>query len=114
MKVYNPSLEERAFLYQEAQALESMSKELGSLSVLVEEVTSKPNQKKASNRYRVTFLVAPESVGVRVQATSANIFDAAIAAKEEAVRQLSAILNALPRSARSREKKIRIQPEKLH
>lgn len=93
MKIYSPNLEERAFLYQEAQDLAPMMKDLGSLSVLVEEIKRKDER---DPNYRVTFVVAPESVGMRVQAESANLFDATIAAKEEAVRQLNAILNTLP------------------
>lgn len=93
MKVYNPNLEERAFLYQEAQDLEPFLKNIGSLSVLVEEVAS-PKGKAGS--FRVTFMVAPESVGMQVQATDANLYDAAKAAKEEAQRQLNALVNALP------------------
>lgn len=89
MTIYNPSREERAFLYQEAQDLEPLMKDLGSLSVMVEETDKK--------RFRVTFVVAPESVGMRVQATDSNLFDAAMAAKEEAARQLNAIVNAMPR-----------------
>jgi hypothetical protein len=89
MTIYNPSREERAFLYQEAQDLEPLMKDLGSLTVMVEEVKK--------SRYRVTFVVAPESVAMRVQATDSNIFDAAMAAKEEAARQLNAIVNSMPR-----------------
>lgn len=96
MKIYNPSREERAFLYQEAQDLEPLMKDLGSLTVMVEQVV--PKKQNARDRYRVTFVVAPESVGMKVQATDSNIFEAAIAAKGEALRQLNAILNALPRT----------------
>jgi len=96
MTIYNPNREERAFLYQEAQDLEPLMKDLGSLTVMVEQVEPQ-NSTKNKNRYRVTFVVAPESVGMRVQATDSNLFDAAIAAKAEALRQLNAIVNAMPR-----------------
>lgn len=96
MTIYNPSREERAFLYQEAQDLEPLMKDLGTLTVMVEEVVPADDAKKKS-RYRVTFVVAPESVAMRVQATDNNLFEAAMAAKEEALRQLNAIVNALPR-----------------
>ena len=94
MKIYNPNIEERAFLYKEAQALAPLIKDFGSLSVLVEELTPKEGH-KAENRYRVTFVVAPESVGMQVQAENANLYDATIAAKEEAEKQLSFLMNAL-------------------
>lgn len=97
MRIYSPNREERAFLYQEAQDLEALMKELGSLSVMVEETVSK---KRHISRFRVTFVLAPESVGMTVQATDKNIFDATIAAKEEAQRQLNAIVNSLPRNPR--------------
>lgn len=93
MKVYTPNLEERAFLYQEAQDLEPLLKNLGSLSVLVEENNSAKGQ---NSEFRVTFVVAPESFSMQVQATDANLYDAAKAAKEEAQRQLNTLVNALP------------------
>ena len=101
MKIYSPNREERAFLYQEAQDLEPLMKELGSLSVMVEETTMKKTNR---SRYRVTFVLAPESVGMKVQATDGNIFDATIAAKEEAQRQLNAIVNSMPRTASGQDK----------
>jgi hypothetical protein len=94
MKIYSPTTEERAFLYQEAQSLEPLLRDLGSLTVLVEEVP----HKKTDDEYRVTFVVAPETGGMRIHATDKNIYDATIAAKVEAERQLNAILNSLPRS----------------
>ena len=97
MKIYSPTREERAFLYQEAQDLEALMHGLGSLSVLIEASNAK---KRRGPGFRVTFLLAPESVGMRVQATDENIFAATIAAKEEALRQLNAIVNSLPRPRR--------------
>lgn len=111
MKIYNPSREERAFLYQEAHDLEGLMKDLGSLTVMVEEVASKKTNKA---RFRVTFMVAPESVGMRVQATDANLFDATIAAKEETLRQLNAIVNALPREWKTESEGVAISPGSLH
>jgi hypothetical protein len=95
MKIYSPNREERAFLYQEAQELAPLMKELGSLSVMVEEMRRRG--KPLDTRYRVTFVVAPESVGMKVQATDYNLFDATIAARNEAQRQLNELVNALPR-----------------
>lgn len=94
MTVYNPNLEERAFLYQEANDLEPFVKNFGSLSVLVEELKEKTA--KSGYRYRVTFMVAPESVDMQVQATDTSLYNAAKAAKEEAQRQLNALVNAMP------------------
>lgn len=93
MKIYSPNREERAFLYQEAQELASLMKDLGSLSVMVEEMQ---NKRRNDISYRVTFVLAPESVGMKVQATDGNFFEAAIAARNEAQRQLNAIVNSLP------------------
>lgn len=87
MKIYAPNAEERAFLYQEASSLEPMTRDLGTLSVMVED--------GGDSGYRVTFVVAPETVGLRVQATGANLFDATIAAKDETARQLNQVVNAL-------------------
>jgi hypothetical protein len=110
MKSYIPNAEERAFLFQEAQDLEPLIKELGTLSVLVEETLGKGRGRKKPH-YRVTFLVAPESVGMKVQATDKNLYDATIAAKRETERQLNAIVNSMPRQAEALTK---IPPEFLH
>lgn len=112
MKIYMPNLEERAFLYQEAQDLEALVKDFGSLSVMVEETAA--NKKTKKTRYRVTFVLAPESVGMKVQATHRNLFDATIAAKEEAQRQLNAIVNSLPRTWRASGKGKKTYAELLH
>lgn len=96
MKFYNPSAEERAFLFQEAQDLEPLIKDIGSLSVMVEEMKTK-NAPSPQPHYRVTFVVAPESVGMKVAATNKNIYEATIAAKLETQRQLNAIVNSMPR-----------------
>lgn len=93
MKIYNPSLEERAFLYQEAQDLAPLVKDIGSLSVMVE-------QNEPKNGYRVTFLVAPESMGLQIHADASDLFQATMDAKKETQRQLNALINALP-TARS-------------
>lgn len=114
MKIYSPSKEERAFLYQEAHALEPLMKDLGSLTVVVEEISTKGVQKKRRPHFRVTFVVAPESVGMRVQATDSSLYEAAIAAKTEAERQLNALVNALPRQALESEEGSGIPPEFLH
>ncbi len=111
MGIYNPNQEERAFLYQEAQDLELLMKDLGTLTVMVEEVASKQARKNKKNRFRVTFVVAPESVGMKIQATDANLFEAAIAAKDETLRQLNAIVNSLPK-AHGQDAKV--PPEHLH
>ena len=113
MKIYNPNREERAFLYQEAQDLEALIKNFGSLSVMVEEIAPK-SVRRTSNNFRVTFMVAPESVGMKVQATDTNLFDATIAAKEETLRQLNAIVNSLPRHWNANGNEGKIPPELLH
>ena len=92
MAVYNPNLEERAFIYQEAQDLAPLVKDIGSLSIVVEE---NPAAEQKPARYRVTFVVAPETMGLKIHAETDNIFSATIAAKEEAHRQLNALVNAL-------------------
>jgi hypothetical protein len=112
MRIYTPNREERAFLYQEAQDLEALMKDLGSLSVMVEETGPKPH--RDHSRFRVTFVLAPESVGMRVRATDANLFDATIAAKEEAQRQLNAIVNSLPRTAQGKGGPAPALGESLH
>lgn len=115
MKTYSPNREERAFLYQEAQDLEPMLKGLGSLSLLVEEIAAKGNRKTPlQSRFRVTFVVAPESVDMKVQATGKNIYDATIAAKEETLRHLNAIVNSMPRQESREQKNAKPPTEFLH
>ncbi|MGE0528113.1 MAG: hypothetical protein AB7P49_13680, partial [Bdellovibrionales bacterium] len=52
MKIYNPNREERAFLYQEAQDLQPLMKDLGTLSVMVEEVSDAQETNLKSSRKR--------------------------------------------------------------
>lgn len=111
MSIYNPNSEERAFLYQEANDLEALMKDLGSLTVVVEETAPAD---KVKNRFRVTFVVAPESVGMRVQATDRNLYDATIAAKDETARQLNQLVNALPRPPQTDLTGAPVPPEFLH
>jgi hypothetical protein len=114
MKIYNPNAEERAFLYQEAQDLEALMKDLGSLTVMVEELEPKKGKPQAANRFRVTFVVAPESVGMKVQATDTNIYEATMAAKTETQRQLNAIVNSLPREWNLEAGQLKIPSDLLH
>jgi|OM-RGC.v1.028952939 hypothetical protein len=114
MKIYNPNREERAFIYQEAQDLEGLVKNLGSLSVMVEEVATQAPKINRPTDYRVTFMVAPESFGMRVQAVDTNLFDATIAAKVETVRQLNALVNSMPRAQASDAPTPKIPVENLH
>jgi hypothetical protein len=93
-RIYSPNREERAFLYQEAQDLEDLMKDLGSLSVMVEEA----KRGRSATKFRVTFVLAPESVGMTVAADGGDLYEATIAAREEAQRQLNAIVNSLPRN----------------
>ncbi|MGE4132937.1 MAG: hypothetical protein AB7F86_14950 [Bdellovibrionales bacterium] len=95
MKIYSPNQEERAFLYQEANDLAPLIKDMGTLSVMVQERPTAPADAVAGNRYRVTFVVAPETVGLQIHAENDNLFAATIAAKEEAIRQLSSLVNAM-------------------
>ena len=88
MKIYQPSKDETAFLYQQAFELEPLVKTLGSLAVLVEETDGKD--------FAVTFVVAPETMKFKVRGTGPNLVEATIAAKDEARRQLNALVNLTP------------------
>lgn len=103
MKVYSPDPEERAFLYQEAQALEPLVKDLSSLTVVVEEFPQikAGKARKGQGLFRVSFVLGPEAGGMRIQATDQNIYKATMAAKNEAEKQLNALVNALPRTTAS-------------
>lgn len=99
MKVYNPNAEERAFLYQEAQALEPLVKDLGGpITVMVEEFPQVKSGRKRRDQglFRVSFVLSPEAGGLTIQATDKNLYDATIAAKAEAERTLNAVVNAIP------------------
>jgi hypothetical protein len=59
-------------------------------------------------------MVAPESVGMRVRAQGRNLYEATIAAKEETLNQLNAIVNSLPRAPNADSQNAKIPPELLH
>ena len=109
MTIYNPNREERAFLYQEAQDLEPLIKELGSLTVVVEERATDER-----GRFRVTFVIAPDTYAMRVPASHADLFSATIAAKEETLRQLNSIVNSMPRPNAVLDPGLRPPHEVLH
>lgn len=91
MKLYQPNQDEKAFLYQQAFELESLVKDLGSLSVMVEEMGNKTRHK-----FVVTFVVAPEAMQFRVRAMGDTLVEATMAAREKAQKQLSALMNVMP------------------
>lgn len=102
MKIYSPNLEERAFLYQEVQVIEPMIKDMGTMTVMVEEAEHKEDTKKKLNtKFRVTMMLLPESMKMEIKTEGSNLYDAVIAAREEAVRKLSAVLNAMPSQDKS-------------
>jgi hypothetical protein len=113
MKTYNPNAEERAFLYQEAQDLEALLKNLGPVSITVEKSDKELRAKKNKN-YRVRFTIAPESVGMIVEAVGPNLFDTTIAAKEETQKALNALVNSLPRHFNVEKGMVKIPTELLH
>lgn len=96
MKIYSPNIEERAFLYQEVQVIEPMIKDMGTMTIMVEEAEHKEDKKKLDAKFRVTMMLLPESMKMEIKTESSNLYDAVIAAREEAVRKLSAVLNAMP------------------
>lgn len=93
---FQPSAEERAFLYQQAQELESYVSSLGSMTLLVEEAT--PVDEPENKSYAVTFVVAPESMEFRIRVEGQNLFDACIEARRQTQFKLNALVNALPAS----------------
>jgi len=111
---FEPSLEEKAFLFQQVQELEAVATQFGSLTILVEE--RHPDNDPSDLSYEVTFVVAPENLDFRIQATGKNLYSTCMAAKEEAKARLSQLINQVPDQAlaAARADSIKIPPELLH
>lgn len=111
---FEPTLEERAFLYQQVQELEPIASQFGSISVLVEQ--SYPQDNPDDLSYAVTFVVAPESMDFRVTGSGKNLFETCIVAKTEAQARLNQLINQVPDQAlaAAREQNLQIPPELLH
>ncbi len=111
---FEPSGEERAFLYQQVQDLEPIASQFGSITVLVEQ--SYPEENPDDLTYEVTFVVAPESMEFRVAARGQNLFETCIAAKDETRARLNQLINQVPDQAlaAAREQNLQIPPELLH
>lgn len=111
---FEPTLEERAFLYQQVQELEPIASQFGSLSVLVEQ--SYPQEDPEDISYAVTFVVAPESMNFKVTGSGKNLFETCIVAKQETQARLNQLINQVPDQALAavREENLQIPPELLH
>jgi hypothetical protein len=111
---FEPNGEERAFLYQQVQDLESIASQFGSLSVLVEQ--SYPQDQPENVTYAVTFVVAPENMEFKVRGEGKNLFETCMVAKNETKAKLSELINQVPDQAlaAAREQNMQIPPERLH
>jgi len=111
---FEPNGEERAFLYQQVQDLESVASQFGSLSVLVEQ--SYPQDQPENVTYAVTFVVAPENMEFKVRGEGKNLFETCMVAKNETKAKLSELINQVPDQAlaAAREQNMQIPPERLH
>lgn len=111
---FEPSAEERAFLYQQVQDLEPIASQFGSISVLVEQ--AHPDNDPDDIRYTVSFVVAPENMDFRVSGEGKDLFETCVAAKNESLAQLNKLINQVPDQAlaAAREQNPHIPPELLH
>lgn len=111
---FEPTGEERAFLYQQVQELEQIASQFGSISVLVEQ--SHPEDQPDDLSYAVTFVVAPENMEFKVRGEGVDLFETCILAKNESLAQLNKLINQVPDQAlaAAREQNPHIPPELLH
>ena len=80
-------LELKAFIYQQAQEMESYAKQLGSLVVYVE-YTNK-------NKYKATFVLNSEDMNLKFEAVNKDPYEAIRRARLATQEQLNHIINAL-------------------
>lgn len=94
MMPFEPTVEEKAFLYQQVQSLEALASQFGSMTVLVEE--AHPADNPEDKTYGVTFVVAPESMEFRVRGEGKNLFETCMVAKNETQERLNRLINEVP------------------
>lgn len=111
---FEPTGEERAFLYQQVQELEQIASQFGSISVLVEQ--SYPEDNPDDLSYAITFVVAPENMEFKVRGEGVDLFETCMVAKNETLAQLNKLINQVPDQAlaAAREQNPHIPPELLH
>ncbi len=111
---FEPSGEERAFLYQQVQDIEPIAGQFGSISVLVEQ--SHPTTDPSDLTYAVTFVVAPENMEFKIRGEGKNLYETCMLAKNEAILRLNQLINQVPDQAlaQAREQNMHIPPDLLH
>lgn len=114
MMPFEPTMEERAFLYQQVQDLEPLASQFGSMTVLVEE--AHPANEPENKTFGVTFVVAPENMEFRVRGEGKNLYETCIVAKQETQTRLNEMINQVPDAVlqAARAENPQVPPDQLH
>ena len=80
--------EERAFVYQQTMELSPLLFQNNPIAVILEK-----NHNKEHLKYSVTFILVPETLNIKIQATGDNLFDVCISAKNKAKKTISQLAN---------------------
>ena len=88
---FEPSGEEKAFVYQQALELSPLLKEGGPIAVILEKTKAKTNLPK----YSVTFILIPKKLNIKIQSEGDNLFDVCIQAKNKAKKTISHLMNQM-------------------
>lgn len=104
----NPAqeLELKAFIYQQAQEMESYAKQLGSLVVYVEYTPKK--------LYKATFALKSEDMNLKFEALNKDPYEAVRKARMATQEQLNNLINALDDAGVLATAEVRLPKEMLH
>jgi len=76
--------EERAFVYQQTMELSPLLFQEKPIAVVLE---------KHNKKYSVTFILVPETLNIKIQATGDNLFDVCMSAKNKAKKTIFQLAN---------------------
>lgn len=80
----------KTYLYQQAEELGAWVKELGSVAALVDKTEPTADHDEV---FGVTFVIAPESLNLKIRVENADFFLACKEAKDKAIQQANAVLS---------------------
>ena len=96
-KAYEPTGEERAFVYQQALELRPL---LYHYSDPITVIVGK-NLKKDKNKYTVTFILVPSSLNIKIQSSGDDLFDVCMRVKNKSQKAIHALSHQFENPARN-------------
>lgn len=96
-KNYEPTNEERAFVYQQVLELKPMLYHYPDpITVIVTK-----NLKKSKNKYSVTFILVPSKLNIRIHSSGNDLFDVCMNVKNKSQKAIHALSHQIENPVRN-------------